>query len=325
MAEIGILLTNLGTPAAPTTKAIRRYLAEFLSDPKVITLPKLLWLPILYGFILPSRPRSIVKAYQKIWTEHGSPLLVTSQKIVGLLQNELLQKLPSVKVILGMSYGQPSLAAALTELRSLAITRLLVLPLYPQYASATTGSTHAAVFDNLKTWQVLPELRTVCQYAANTTYINALVDSINTHWQNNKKGQILLFSFHGLPEKSRLQGDPYYELCHKTAAATAKALDLKSSSWQVVFQSRFGRQAWLQPYCDEVLQKLPLTGCDSVDIICPGFAVDCLETLEEINIRYRELFINVGGKNFNYIPALNTDTMHIAALANIILQHTAGW
>lgn len=319
-ADIGVLLVNLGTPMQPTFKSVWRYLAEFLSDPRVVELPRPFWLPILYGFVLPLRSGASAKAYRKIWQPEGSPLLVYSQKIADGL-NTILQQQTGLSIIvtLGMRYGAPSIANALEILRKARIRKLVILPLYPQYSAATTASTFDAVSATLKTWRVIPELISIADYATEPAYITVIANSIKHYWQKNGSARKLLFSFHGLPKRSIAQGDPYYFACHQTAQLVAKELQLAKDVWQVVFQSRFGREEWLQPYCDRTLINLAKEDCKNVDIICPGFAADCLETLEEIRIRNQEVFKEAGGMELNYIPALNDTPEHLYALANIIL------
>ncbi|MGB6976850.1 MAG: ferrochelatase [Gammaproteobacteria bacterium] len=325
-SRIGILLTNLGTPDAPSPKAVRRFLAEFLSDSRVIEISRTFWLPFLHGLVLNTRPFISAAAYQKIWTPEGSPLLVISRKQQHALHQALDKRLnESVLVALGMRYGTPSIAEALDDLKNANVHRILILPLYPQYSSATTGSTFDAVVDVLKTWRWVPELRMIGQYAENEDYTSALAASIEVHWGQEEPGQKLLFSFHGLPERTIALGDPYYDLCHRTAQRVAEKLQIPPDYWQVVFQSRFGRTAWLQPYCEPTLIELAQQGYKYVDIICPGFAADCLETLEEINIRYRQRFLQAGGEKFHYIPALNDSPNHIHALTNLIMKNLEGW
>lgn len=325
-APIGILLTNLGTPDAPTAKALRRYLREFLSDPRVVEIPRLLWWIILNLLVLPLRPRRSAKIYQKIWTAEGSPLLSHMQNLADKLNHALIDNFSQpVKLAVGMRYGKPSIAAALKELHQANAQRILVLPLYPQYAAATTGSTFDAISAVLTTWRWVPELHMVNQYADFDAYIKAISNSINNHWQASGKHNHLLFSFHGIPKRSLELGDPYYCYCQKTARLVAEQLGLNSADWTLVFQSRFGRAEWLQPYCDKTLREMPSKGITEVDVICPGFAVDCLETLEEIAIQNRELFLQAGGKAFNYIPALNASDAQVQMLSALIQRHIQSW
>ncbi len=323
---LGVLLTNLGTPDAPTAKALRPYLAEFLADPRVIETPRIIWLPILYGFILNVRPAKSAHAYQQVWKEDGSPLLSISRRQAAALQRSLQVRCPGpVRVALGMRYGNPSIRAALEELRDAGARRLLVLPLYPQYCAATTASTMDAVSDVLRTWRWLPELRTVMSYHDDSRHILALKRSIESHWALHGRGDRLLLSFHGIPKKYLLAGDPYHCQCHKTARLLAESLRLDKEQCLVTFQSRVGPAEWLQPYTDVTLGELPARGIKSLDVLCPGFSADCLETLEEIAMRGRDTFLQAGGERFHYIPALNDAADHIDGLTELVLRHTAGW
>jgi ferrochelatase len=323
---LGVLLSNLGTPDAPTPKAVRRYLAEFLADPRVIEVPRLVWLPVLHGIILNTRPRRSAHAYEQVWTEQGSPLLAISRRQAEALERDLKAQCHApVKVALGMRYGNPSITVGLEELRAAGARRVLVLPLYPQYSGATTASTFDAVARVLRGWRWLPELRMVTSYHDDERYITALKASIEAHWASNGRGERLLLSFHGIPKKYFLGGDPYHCFCKKTARLIAESLGLSERQWQVSFQSRVGFEEWLQPYTDVVLRELPRSGVTSLDVICPGFAADCLETLEEIAIRGRDSFLQAGGQRFSYIPALNDSNAHIAALTALVLRHAQGW
>lgn len=322
----GILITNLGTPDAPTTGSVRRYLAEFLSDPRVIELPKLLWWFILHGIILRIRPSRSAKAYKKIWKNDGSPLLSISKKqLVGLNKIFNRQKYGHISFELAMRYGNPSIKLALDKFREKNVGKILIFPLYPQYSAATTGSTFDAVVDELKKWRWLPEIRIVNHYHDHPEYISALANSIENYWKHNEKPEKLLFSFHGLPKHYFHAGDPYHCECHKTARLVAEKLSLHADQWLVTFQSRFGPREWLQPYTDKTLISLAKNGIRSVNIICPGFSADCLETLEEINIQNHEFFIEAGGKSFGYIPALNDEQSHIELISTLILKHVSGW
>lgn len=324
--KLGILLVNLGSPDAPTPSAVRRYLAQFLSDPRVIESNRLLWWLILHGIILRIRPARAAKAYQKVWTDDGSPLIHISRLQTRAIQKKLEDRFRgNVIADLAMTYGKPSIESGLEALRKAGARRLLILPLYPQYSATTT----AAVFDEvtrvLQGWRWLPDLRMINQYHDHPKYIEALANSIKKQWRENDRGELLLFSFHGIPQRYVDSGDPYFCHCQKTARLVADKLALNPSEWKVVFQSRFGREAWLQPYCSVTLQELPAAGVKSVDVICPGFAADCLETLEEIRIENRDLFIDAGGKTFNYIPCLNDSKDHIEALCEILTAHMFGW
>ena len=322
----GILLTNLGTPTAPTASAIRRYLAEFLWDPRVVEQPRWLWWLVLHGIILRFRPKRVAKAYAEIWTDNGSPLLVISRQQAEQLQTALVPLFAGpVKVALAMRYGEPSIAAGLKALREAGARRILVLPLYPQYSATTTASTLDAVSQELQQWRWIPELRFVNHYHDHPAYIRALVDSIQAAWQTTGRPDKLLFSFHGLPQRYLNAGDPYFCECHKTARLVAEQLQLDATLWETTFQSRFGPEPWLQPYTDHTLENLAKQGTQHVQVICPGFAADCLETLEEINLQNRAIFLTAGGKTFHYIPALNTEPGHIQLIADVIQQHASDW
>ena len=318
----GVLLTNLGTPDAPTPAALRRYLAQFLSDPRVIETPRWLWWFILHGVILRVRPRRSAKAYREVWTEAGSPLLAISEKQCAAIRAELDKDAGSpVRVELGMRYGNPSIRSALERLRGYNVRRLVILPLYPQYSAATTASTFDAVAGVLKTWRHIPELSMIAGYHDNPGYIDALAKSVRDHWAQSGKPDRLLFSFHGLPRSYVLAGDPYADECRATARLLARRLGLDEEFWGLSFQSRFGPREWLQPYTDKLLQEWGGSGIRHVHVICPGFAADCLETLEEIEIQNRDFFLAAGGKSFSYIPALNDRPRHITALCDIIRAH----
>jgi len=318
---IGVLLTNLGTPTAPTAKALRKYLAEFLWDPRVVEIPRPIWWLILNFFVLPLRPKRSAKLYQKIWTAGGSPLLVNSSQLAERLELVLnSEKSKSFKVALGMRYGEPSIAHALNELHQHDIQQIIVLPLYPQYSAATTASTFDAVARAFSKKRYLPELHFISEYYNDPDYIVAIADSIRAHWLKHGSEQHLLFSFHGLPKRCVELGDPYEQQCKTTARLVVENLQLSSEKYSVVFQSRFGAAEWLQPYCDATLRSLPEQGKKNVAVVCPGFAVDCLETLEEIAKQNREIFMQAGGEKFDYIPALNDSVSHVALLAKLITQ-----
>lgn len=322
----GVLITNLGTPDAPTTAALRKYLAEFLWDPRVVDLPRPLWWMILHGFILRVRPSRSAHAYKSVWTEAGSPLMAIAQRQLEALKVELQRRFAGpVAVELGMRYGNPSIASALERLREANARRVLVLPLYPQYSCSTTASTFDAVAAALKGWRWIPELRFVNQYADETGYIEALAASIREAWAEGEPAEKLLFSFHGTPKRFHTTGDPYYCQCHKTARLVAERLGLAEDRWQLTFQSIFGREEWLKPYTIETLRELGAAGTKSVDVVCPGFSADCLETIEEIAVENRDAFLEAGGERFRYIPALNDRSDHIQALAALAQKHLAGW
>jgi len=318
----GVLLVNLGTPEAPTGKALRPYLRQFLGDPRVIEYPRWLWKLILNGIILNVRPRRSAKLYAKIWTDEGSPLFVFSQKLADKLQAELGE---GSKVVLAMRYGRPSIASGLDQLRQAGINRIIILPLYPQYSATTVGTIFDDLFDTLKTWRWVPEIRTINQYYMHPLYIKGIADSIRNFWQTNGRSQRLIYSFHGIPKAYAEKGDPYPEQCQTTAKWVSKQLNLEDDAWQVTFQSRFGPEEWLQPYSDETLIAWGKGGGESVDTVCPGFAADCLETLEEMAQENRHFFLEAGGKSYQYIPALNDDPAHVALLAALVRQNGQGW
>jgi len=322
----GILITNLGTPDAATTGAVRRYLDEFLSDPRVVETPRWLWQLILHGVILRIRPPRAAKAYQKVWTAQGSPLLSISQQLVAKLKAQTGQVFPGpVRIELAMRYGQPSIEAGLQTLRQANAQRILIFPLYPQYSATTTATTFDAVSKVLRRWRWLPELRMISHYHDHPAYIRAIAESIRAHWQQHGRVEKLMMSFHGLPEHYLHQGDPYFCECHKTARLVAENLQLDDTQWQLSFQSRFGREEWLKPYTDKTLTEWGQQGVQSVQVVSPGFSVDCLETLEEIAMENRHLFLEAGGKEYQYIPALNAQSLHTDMLFELIKQHTAGW
>ena len=316
-ATHGVLVVNLGTPDVPTAPALRRYLAEFLSDPDVVTLPRFLWLPLLHGLVLRTRPAKSAEAYARIWTKAGSPLLVNSQALADKLEAALG---PRCKLALGMRYGNPTLSSALATLKEAGVTRLLVLSLYPQYAAATTGSTLKTVDRAIKRLRWSPAVTAVRDYHDQPSYIAALAESVKEHWAARGRARTLLISFHGIPKRVSDQGDPYAGQCTETARLLAERLDLEDGQWRMAFQSRFGPAEWLKPYTEEALKECAARGEDSVDVVCPGFAADCLETLEEIALRYAGSFRAAGGRELRYIPALNARDAHVSALAELVLQ-----
>lgn len=325
-SALGVLLTNLGTPAAPTRRALRTYLHEFLSDPRVIEVPKAVWWFVLNGIILNTRPQKSAKLYRKIWTDEGSPLLRISCKQQQALQIALEKNIAGpVKVALAMRYGEPSIKNGLEELRQAGARRLLVLPLYPQYSAATNASTFDAVSNVLQRWRWLPDFRFISHYHDEPGYIQALAQRIRAHWDNEGRADRMLFSFHGIPKHYFTAGDPYHCECHTTARLLAEELGLPADQWQVSFQSRFGPREWLRPYTDELLKEWGQEGVKSVQVVCPGFSADCLETLEEMNIQNRNIFMQAGGDRFTYIPALNDQPAHIEFLADLVCRHAHGW
>jgi ferrochelatase len=325
-APLGVLLVNLGTPDSPSVADVRRFLREFLWDPRVVELARPAWWLVLNLVILTTRPRRSAKAYAKVWTEAGSPLLVISKKQHAALQ-ALLDKqdgLP-VKVALAMRYGKPGIAAGLQELREAGAKRVLVLPLYPQYSATTTAAIVDAVADELRHWRALPELRFINDYHRHPAYIGALADSVRRYWSVHGEPDKLLLSFHGIPQEYVDAGDPYAEQCYKTAELLIAALELPADRWQLSFQSRLGPKQWLQPYTDHTLEALAKEGVRNIHILCPGFSVDCLETLEEVAMENREIFLEAGGEQYGYIECLNDHASHIELFSELIAQHTRGW
>ena len=320
-----VLVVNLGTPDEPTTPALRRYLAEFLSDPRVVEIPRVVWWPILYGIILLTRPARSAAKYASIWTPEGSPLAVWTRRQSAALDVALGSAGHHVVVRHAMRYGNPSLPDTLDALRSEGVTRVLVLPLYPQYAAATTAS----ITDKVLQWATrsrrMPELRFIGEYHDDPAYIEALASQLRAHWAEHGRAEKLVLSFHGVPERSLHLGDPYHCQCHKTGRLLATALGLAKDEVLVTFQSRFGKAKWLEPYTEPTLQALAAAGTHSVDVMCPGFVADCLETLEEINQEAREAFLEAGGKTFHYVPCLNDSPAWIAALTALAERHLAGW
>lgn len=321
--RVGILLTNLGTPDAPTTSATKRYLAEFLSDTRVIEKPQWLWKIILYGVILNSRPRKAAKAYQTIWTEKGSPLLYHSKQQAQALQQALasINSNTILNVKLAMRYGNPSIEQGLKEILLDKPHSVLILPLYPQYSATTTASTYDAIFKTIKHIRDIPELKLLGAYYQHDQYISALANSVQEQWDKKGASDKLLISFHGLPEQYILNGDPYQSQCLISAKLLAQKLNLADDRWQCTFQSRFGVEQWIKPYTDKVLRTWAKQGINSVDVICPGFSADCLETLEETAMENKTLFLESGGSTFNYIPCLNDRDDHIELMKQIVISH----
>ena len=324
--KIGVLLVNLGTPDAPTTSAVRKYLSEFLSDPRIVEIPRLIWWLILNLIILNIRPKKSRDLYRKIWLDKGSPLLVISKSIVEKLkQSKNISDKKYIIIDLAMRYGNPSIKTSLENFKKHNINKLAVIPMFPQYSAATTASIFDKLSEELSKWRNIPDLRFLSTYHDNNLYINACAQKIKNSWAKQEKAKKLVFSFHGLPQINLHKGDPYHCYCHKTARLIADELKLDQEDYIVTFQSRFGKQVWLKPYTDDVLAKLAADGVDSVDIFCPGFLCDCLETLEEINMQSREHYISSGGENFNYIAALNDDLENILSLETIILNEVSNW
>ena len=326
MPRLGVVLVNLGTPESPTPAAVRRYLAEFLSDPRVVEIPRFIWKVILHGIILRVRPKKSAHAYASVWTDQGSPLRAISQALTQKVEQQLARCVPGpVSVVLAMRYGNPAIDPVLRQLQEQGMERLLVLPLYPQYSGATTGSVADAVFASLSRWRWVPELRFMGAYHDDPHFIRAVADSIRSYRKSHGQGDKLLISFHGMPKATLTAGDPYFCHCHKTSRLIAEELGLEEAQWEMAFQSRFGRAAWLQPYVVERLETLPSEGVRHLTVVCPGFASDCLETLEEIAMQGRDSFIAAGGERFDYVPALNSDAAHVDLQVARILRHASGW
>ncbi|MFT6791898.1 MAG: ferrochelatase [Cellvibrionaceae bacterium] len=326
--KIGVLITNLGTPDAPTAPALRKYLAEFLSDPRVVEFPRILWKCILHGIILRIRPRRSAAAYKSVWTDRGSPLLVHTEAQAAALRkalNEVESLGDGVVVDFAMRYGQPSMSAKLEALQKQGVRQLLVLPLYPQYSAATTASTFDAVAKHFMQQRWLPDLRFISHYHDYPLYIDTLAKRIQTFRDQHGTADRLIFSYHGIPLRYLHNGDPYHCECHKTSRLVAEKLGLEKANYMTTFQSRFGREEWLRPYTDETLKSLPQQGVKSVQIICPGFSSDCLETIEEIDEENREYFMEAGGGEYHYIPALNAEEDHIALLSQLVQDNLQGW
>ncbi|HCA27868.1 MAG TPA: ferrochelatase [Betaproteobacteria bacterium] len=324
--QTGVLLINLGTPEAPTKAALKRYLREFLSDRRVVELPRWLWRPILHGVILPTRPAKSAEKYAAIWTADGSPLLMHTRRQAKLLQGYLGERrTPSPPVVFAMRYGAPSIDDGVRELLNRGCRRILAFPLYPQYAAATTASACDALFQAFMRQRDQPALRIIRDYHDHPAYIGALAAAIRTHWSHHGRPNKLLMSFHGIPRFAAEKGDPYPAECRRTASLLTAALALDPEQTAVTFQSRFGRTEWIKPYTVDTLKQFAKNGLHRVDVVCPGFSADCLETLEEIAIEGKAVFLNHGGQTFHYIPALNERPEWIAAMRDIALQNLAGW
>ena len=313
--KTAVILSNLGTPEENTRPAVRKFLKQFLSDPRVVEIPRLPWWLILNGVILPFRTKTALHAYDKIWTEQGSPLLNISQ-----LQQQALQALlgDEVRVELMMRYGEPSFSHVIQQLLDEGFDKLIILPLYPQNSATTTATSFDHLAEVLRRTRALPQIHFINHYHGDPDYILALANSIREHWQQQKRQRFLLMSFHGLPQRNIDQGDPYYDQCMGTGNLLATIMGLSKSQWGMSFQSRFGKQEWIKPYTSEVLQNLAKGGLKEVDVVCPGFSVDCLETLEEIQMQNRDIFLQHGGEQYQYIPCLNDRPDHIQMMANLV-------
>ena len=319
-AKTAVLLTNLGTPDRLERAAVKRFLGEFLSDPLVVGLPRILWLPLLHGVILPIRSGKTLAAYSRVWGTDGSPLLAHANRQRQALQQKLGE---GVRVELAMRYGNPSFASVLGTLREARIGRLVVLPLYPQYSVTTTATSYKHLRRTLNDLAYNPEVEFIGYYPDDSRYIEALSASVSEHWQQQERRHLLM-SFHGLPRANIERGDPYQSQCEKTAYLLAESLQLEAADWSISYQSRFGRQEWIQPYTSDVLEKLVAQGIKSVDVICPGFSADCLETLDEIEVEYRKEFMAQGGEAFGYIAALNDRDAHIDMMHGLVQPLLAG-
>jgi len=312
-ANTAVLLTNLGTPDRLERASIKRFLREFLSDPLVVRLPRALWLPLLYGIILPLRSGKTLQAYSRVWGEEGSPLLAYANRQRNALQEKLSEQ---AQVELAMRYGNPSYPSLLGLLRDAGVDKLVVLPLYPQYSVTTTATSYKHLKNTLKDLDYSPAVEFIGYYPDHPAYIDALAESIREHWQQEQRH--LLMSFHGLPQANVDRGDPYQQQCEKTAQLLAAKLELDATDWSIGYQSRFGKQTWIQPYTSDVLHQLVERGVKAVDVVCPGFSADCLETLDEIEVEYRNEFLQLGGEQFSYIPALNDRDAHIEMMLSLV-------
>ena len=318
-ARTAVLLSNLGTPDTLERASVKRFLREFLSDPLVVRLPRIFWLPLLHGIILPLRSGKTLQAYSRVWGEDGSPLLTYARRQREALQQKLLEQ---AHVDLAMRYGNPAYLSVLRLLRDAGIEKLVVLPLYPQYSVTTTATSYKHLINTLKQLEWKPTLEFIGYYPEHPAYIDALAEAVREHWQQGQRH--LLMSFHGLPQANVDRGDPYQSQCEKTANLLAAKLELKDSDWSIGYQSRFGKQTWIQPYTSDVLHKLVKRGVSAVDVICPGFSADCLETLDEIEVEYRNEFLELGGEEFDYIRALNDRPTHINMMQELVQPYLGG-
>jgi len=325
MSKTAVVLCNLGTPQAPTGQALRVYLAEFLSDPRVVEIPRWIWLIILHGIILRFRPAKSAQKYASIWTDQGSPLKVWTESQAQSLQTLFSQAGENVVVRYAMRYGQPSVANVMDELRSEGVNQVLVLPAYPQYSGTTTASVFDAFYAWSKSARVIPEYRFINHYHDHSAYIEALATRVQAHWREHTQAPLLVMSFHGVPERTLLLGDMYHCECYKTARLLAERLGLTPAQYKVTFQSRFGKAKWLEPYTEPTIRELAKAGTKHIDVICPGFTSDCLETLEEINMEVRHAFLEEGGETYGFIPCLNNEPKWIEGLYAIAQKHMQGW
>lgn len=324
--KIGVLITNLGTPEAPTKQALRPYLKEFLSDPRVVEVPRAIWWFILNGVILNIRPKRSAKAYETVWSEQGSPLMVHTQNQASALAERCKQAWgDDVIVDFAMRYGKPAVSDVIDRMQAQGVRKLVVLPLYPQYCASTTGSTFDAVASYFQKARWMPDFRFISHYHDNPQYIQIVADKIRAHREQHGAADKLIFSYHGIPKRYLMNGDPYHCECHKTSRLLAEALGLTADQYMTTFQSRFGREEWLKPYTDHTLQALPEQGVKSVQVVCPGFSSDCLETIEEIGEENRDYFLEAGGERYEYIEAMNSDSAHIDLLFQLVEDNMTNW
>lgn len=316
--KVGVLIANLGTPDAPKCPKLRRYLTEFLTDPRVIELPGWLRQFLVRGIIINIRSHKSAAAYREVWTDQGSPLLFHSEELCQNIQQTLDSQNGNYQIELGMRYGKPSIAKALQKLHADGCRKVIVIPMYPQYSGSTTGSVFDAIADVYKRQRWVPDLTFINHYHDHPLYIDALCDSIQSHWEEHGRNDKLILSFHGIPQRYVKNGDPYQHHCEQTASAVAERLNLTPDDWLLVYQSRVGKEPWLQPYCDETMKSLPQQGVNSVDVICPGFSADCLETIEEIDGENKEYFLEAGGESYRYIPCLNSQADHVQMVCELI-------
>lgn len=314
-AKTAVLLTNLGTPETLSRASVKRFLNQFLSDPRVVEIPRLPWWLLLNGIILPLRSGKTLQGYERIWTDAGSPLMAFALRQQSALQQKLGN---DITVVLAMRYGNPSFETVVGKLMESGLGRLIVLPLYPQNSATTTATTFHHLADSLAKYRNLPSVHFIDSYYEHPAYIEALSNSVRAHWQTVARQNHLVLSFHGLPQINIDRGDPYYDQCQKTAALLVEQLGLDEANWSLCFQSRFGKQVWLKPYTSDILSQLAASGTKAVDILCPGFSADCLETLDEIKIEYRDLYMAQGGEHFHYIPALNDNSDHIEMMRDLV-------
>lgn len=321
--KTGVLLVNLGTPTAPTAKAVKTFLAQFLHDRRVVDLSRWIWCPILHGVILPFRSPKVAKLYQTVWWEEGSPLMVVSRRQQAALSVALQEAGIDMPVALGMSYGTPSIESAWQELKAAGVDRVIILPLYPQYSSSTTASVFDSWAKLMKPERKLPAFRFIRDYHDNHEYIQALAESVRDSWKEHGQADLLLLSYHGIPKRLETQGDPYGHQCHRTSELLAAELGLEPHQWRTTFQSRFGREEWLKPYTDETMAALPSEGIKHLSVISPAFSADCLETLEEISSENKAYFMDAGGEQYHYIPALNDNPAHIRMMMGLVCREIA--